>query len=378
MVWLKYDSRMDLARTLSKLIQAESPSGCEGPAAGVLMETLEAIGFSPRLDEAGNLEAVIGTDGPEIVLTGHMDIVPPGDEAAWPHPPFSGQVEDGVIWGRGAVDMKGPLVGMMGALHRLKGERLPGRVRFLATVQEEVGGLGARHATKRLAPRAVILGEPSRNRVVRGNRGRGEIWADFSGDQGHAAIVDGNNALYALGRFLNDLEAHREEDPAGLRHPSLRSAQLRLNPTVVECFPATSNVLPGVARVILDLRFDPGADTDQLLRGLRELAGDASVYVPEKVWSSGSVTMTIPMMYPPYHLEAEHPLLRRALEALDQPEAGFWPFTTDAPYLGTLAPVIGYGPGDPALAHTTHEHLHLADLEQSAEDYARLVRALLN
>lgn len=359
---------MDLAQTLSKLIQAASPSSSEGPAAGVLLEVLEALGFSPRLDEAGNVETVLGGDGPEVVLTGHMDIVPPGDEAAWPHPPFSGYVENGVIWGRGAVDMKGPLVGMIGALHRLKGQHLAGRVRFLATVQGEVGGLGARHAAKRLSPQVFILGEPSRNRVVRGNRGRGEIWADFTGDQGHAAITDGNNAIYALGRFLNALEPLWEEDHDGFR----------LNPTVVECFPATSNVLPGVARVILDLRFQPGADTDKLLRDLRELAGDASVYVPEKVWASGTVSMAIPMMYPPYHLEVGHPLLRRALEALGQREAGCWPFTTDAPYFGGQAPVIGYGSGDPALAHTTHEHLRLADLEQSAEDYATLVRALLN
>ena len=69
--------------------------------------------------------------------------------------------------------------------------------------------------------------------------------------------------------------------------------------------------------------------------------------------------MTLPALWPTYRLQEDHPLLQAALQALGQEEAGLWPFTTDAPYLGAKAPVLGLGPGDPALAHTPMEHVPL-------------------
>lgn len=360
---------MDLARSLSRLIQAESYSGREESAVRVLVELLEGLGLRPEVDEAGNVEAVMGSEGPEVVLTGHSDVVPAGDPGAWPHPPFAGVIEGGKVWGRGAVDMKGPLVAMLGALERLKGRRMAGRVRFLATVQEELGGLGSRYASSRLRlepPKAVLLGEPSAGRVMRGHRGRGEIWADFPGEQAHAAMATGTNPIYSLADFLAGLEQHPE------------SFDVRLTPTRLETYPQATNVVPGVARVVLDLRYEPGADIHDLLDGLRDSAGEASLYVPEEELVSGPVRMSISALLPAYSLDSDHPLLAVALRALGQESAGFWSFTTDAPYLAwSGAPVIGYGPGDPELAHTTFEHVAVDALEAAAAAYADLVQALL-
>ncbi len=354
---------MDWVRLLSRLLQAESLPGQEGEAAALLLEALKGMGLEAGLDEAGNVEALLGEKEPEVVLAGHLDVVPAGDVAAWPHP--QGTLVGGLVYGRGAVDMKGPLVAMLLALEELKGRPLKGRVRFLATVQEEVGGLGSRYAAKRLSPLAFILGEPSGRRLMRGHRGRAEVFLDFEGEAGHAALSGPENALYDLADYLLSL---RELPPL---------PGLKLTPTRVDTFPGARNQTPGVARLYLDVRYEPEADLEKLWEILKTL-GTASVYVPEEERASGEVRMVIPALWPPYRLPPDHPLLQVALKALGQTEAGLWPFTTDAPYLGAKAPVLGFGPGDPALAHTLKEAIPLSEVEAAGQDYVRLVEALWN
>ncbi|MGQ9735812.1 MAG: M20 family metallopeptidase [Thermaceae bacterium] len=352
---------MDGLKLLQALIQAESPPGAEAPAAQVVLEALKGMGLSPVLDEAGNVEAAFG-EGPEVVLTGHLDVVPAGDPSHWTHPPFSGAYAEGFAHGRGAVDMKGPLVAMLMALEQLM-ENPEGRVRFLAVVQEEVGGLGSRYAAERLSPKAFILGEPSRRCLMRGHRGRAEIHVDFEGEEAHAALAGEENPLFRLGEALGFLEG------------VAWSAGLKVTPTAVYTFPQAHNQTPGVVRLVLDVRFEPEEDLEALLSHLRGVL-PASVYIPEGMRRSGEVEYSIPLVWPPYRLPEDHPLLRAALDALGQEDAGLWPFTTDAPYLAAKAPVLGFGPGDPALAHTPKEAISWSEVEAAASDYVRLVRAL--
>ncbi len=363
---------MNVVKTAARLLRAESPSGGEAPAARVLMEEAEALGFRPQLDDAGNVEFVLGEGSFEVLLTGHMDVVPAGEPDAWPHPPFAGEVAEGELWGRGAVDMKGALAAMLGAMADLAQDPPPGRVRFLAVVQEEVGGLGSRFAAERLQADAAILGEPSNNRLMRGHRGRLEVWADYEGRLAHAARPElGHNPLPDLGRFLAALEAFETA-----KHPELGPASC--TPTYVESRPQATNVVPGLAQVCVDYRFVPGEDPEAILERMRLIAGDASVYVPETERSSGEVTMRYPMVFPPHLVPADHPLLRAALAELGEEEAGIWWFTTDAPYLAASgAVVLGLGPGDPELAHTTRERVPVAELERARTLYARLARRLL-
>ena len=145
----------------------------------------------------------------------------------------------------------------------------------------------------------------------------------------------------------------------------------------MDTYPGARNQTPGVVRLYLDVRYEPEANLEALLERLKAL-GDASVYIPEEERASGEVRLVIPALWPPYRLPEDHPVLLAALKALGQEGAGLWPFTTAAPYLGTKAPVLGYGPGDPSLAHTPREHIPLAEVERAAQDYVRLVEALWN
>ena len=361
---------MDPPALLIELIRAESPSTREEPARAVLEPVLERLGLEVETDAAGNLYAKKEGTGPEISLTGHLDVVPAGNEADWPVPPFSGQVRDGFVWGRGAVDMKGALAAMVAAAGRLLAEGFTGTFSLLFVVAEEIGGAGSRHAAGWARPEVFILGEPSRLRLMRGHRGRIEPHLVFTGRQGHAALENPENPLFDLGEALARLKAlDLGEDPDTGRNTC--------QPTQVKVSPNAINVVPGRAELTLDCRYGPGVGSAGVLAAARRAAGPGEVAVPELSVRVGRVEIRYPFDFPPYALPAGDPRLARALAALGQEEAGLWPFTTDAPYLAaTGAPVLGYGPGDPALAHTTEERLSLAELEAAVQGYVRLVRAL--
>jgi succinyl-diaminopimelate desuccinylase len=130
------------------LLRCPSVTPAEGGALALLDKVLSGAGFTvhrivssePGAADVENLYARIGSDAPHLVLAGHTDVVPPGDEARWRHGPFSGDIIDGVLFGRGAVDMKGAIACMLAAvLDHLaaNGDRPKGAISFLITGDEE-------------------------------------------------------------------------------------------------------------------------------------------------------------------------------------------------------------------------------------------------
>ena len=174
----------------------------------------------------------------------HLDHVDAGDPADWPHPPYGGEVHDGLLWGRGAIDIKGPLAAQVHGVAQLValGEPPPGDVYVTGTVQEEVGGLGARYMADTLRPDLVLIGEPSRNEVRRGHRGRVELRVQVRGRMAHASMTDiGRNPLTVLGRFLAGLE------DVDLAHdPDLGTCSIA--PTLIGTDQTSGNVIPGPRR----------------------------------------------------------------------------------------------------------------------------------
>ena len=136
------DTAAEVALT-RRLVAARSISGRETPAAEVLVAAFRQEGFDEAyVDPAGNAVGVLrcgGGEGRTVMLNGHIDTVPLGDESAWPHPPLSGDLADGRLWGRGACDMKAALACMVYAAKDAQ-EGLEGTVVITGVVQEEVGG----------------------------------------------------------------------------------------------------------------------------------------------------------------------------------------------------------------------------------------------
>ncbi len=374
-----------------RLVQTFSPSGRESPAAEVLLNAFRELAFDEAyLDDAGNAVGVLrcgdaqSQAGRTVMLNGHIDTVPLGDASEWPHPPLSGELADGRLWGRGACDMKAALACMVYAAKDAAPD-LSGTVVITGVVQEEVGGLGARHVGETLKADVVILGEPSKLKLMLGHRGRVEVGVKLPGKIAHAAKNElGDNALYRAGRFLARVE--ELELPSG--GPLGGSS---LTPTSLTSYPQDGkNVVPGLAELTIDYRNIPGDDPADVLARLQALDLDAHVSVPdeEAVSENGKVAATFARIVPVYLAPGEHPdvtVARRTLKSVLQ-EAGHpyaedcWWFGTDAPHLVTTTTdgvVIGFGPGEEELAHTTRESVPVEHLRLARLGYAALLRAYL-
>ena len=141
---MTYASELELAQAL---VRVHSPSERESDVMNLMVSAFESLGFDEAyLDNAGNAFGVFRRGaGPVIMLNGHLDTVPFGDESQWVHAPLSAEVVDGELWGRGSVDMKSAVACMAFAAKDAVDAGFKGTLMVTGVVQEEIGGLGARH-----------------------------------------------------------------------------------------------------------------------------------------------------------------------------------------------------------------------------------------
>jgi succinyl-diaminopimelate desuccinylase len=377
----------DCVDFLRRLIRTPSPPGEEGAAARLVVEEMRRLGFDGvRTDEAGNVVGLIRGEArrPSLMLNTHLDHVDPGDPEAWPFPPYSGELDGDRVWGRGAVDIKGPLAAQVYAAGTLaEGPRPPGDLYVTAVVQEEVGGLGAAHLVAGLRTDLVVVGEPSRNTLRRGHRGRAEIEVCFSGRSAHASVPHlAVNPLEAAAAFVGRLDRIPRGDHADLGVSTLV-------PTLIRTDQSSSNVIPSRVWLTLDWRSVPGEDPETMRRHLESLGeevriegGGVEVRVREvELRTYTGMVRRVPAAHPPFLVSADNPAVRTAErilgEALGRSEpAGIWRFATDGGHFARAGlRVLGFGPGDERLAHTVEESIAVAELEEAVAAYRALALA---
>lgn len=386
---LARERRAELVNFTQQLVRIPSLPGQEDNAAAAVKAQMEHLGYDDiRIDEAGNVIGKInGGPGPAILLNGHMDHVDPGPAQGWPYPPFSGQIVDGELWGRASVDMKGPLACMLYAAGLLKPLNLtpPGNVYVTAVVMEEIGGLGTEHLAGRLQARAAICGEPSRNTLRRGHRGRVELEAVFPGRSAHASVPHlAQNPHYAAAAFLSKLPGldMAVDDTLGASSVA---------PTLYTTDQTSPNVTPGEVRLTLDWRNVPGESPEEIVAKIQaalETVPVAAGYPPTvEVTTRRFTTYTglqklFPSVFPPFILPEDDPLVQTARATLAgvlgrDPGIDTWRFATDGGHLVAAGiPTIGFGPGDERLAHTNQERISLAQMEEAVVAYTALILAL--
>lgn len=373
---------------LRDLIRIPSLPGEEGEMARRVREEMDRLGYDEvRTDEAGSVIGVVRGRGaaPAVMLNTHLDHVAVGDEAAWRHPPFAADLEDGRVWGRGAVDIKGPLAAQVhgAAPGSGDGARPAGDVWVTAVVQEEIGGLGARRLAREEGPALVVVGEPSSNRLRRGHRGRAELMIHVRGRSVHASAPDrGVNPHYVLAGFLERLPGARLPT-----HDELGPSTVA--PTLVRTDQESANVIPGEAWLTLDCRLVPAqsaAATGDRLLPLLEGAAIPGAEVEIRVPSYRRVTYTgleteMRAENPAYLRPADDPAVSAAGDVLAEvlgtrPEVGVWGFATDGGHFAAAGrTVVGFGPGREDLAHTVEESIEVEELTRAVEGYRALSRA---
>src|SRR3978361_241316 len=268
------------------LLRCPSVTPADAGALGVLETVLKSAGFDvhrltfsePGAADIDNLYARIGTEGPHITFAGHTDVVPPGDESAWTHGAFSGDVKAGVLYGRGAVDMKGGIAcSVAAALDYLadNGGKPKGSISFLITGDEEdIAVNGTVKLLQWAAERGerfdhCVLGEPSDveemgDGIKSGRRGSlsGTLYVD--GIQGHVAYPHRtSNPVPDISALIVALS----NDP--LDHGSANFQPSNLEFTSVDVGNPASNVIPAQARAKFNIRFNDH-HTQESLRTLIE------------------------------------------------------------------------------------------------------------
>src|SRR3954471_16785317 len=252
------------------LVRTPSPSGAEGAVAALVEAELQRLGYAVEVDALGN---VIGTldagPGPCVLFDAHMDTVGVTDPSAWSFDP-AGELRDGSLYGRGAMDMKGPLAAVIhgAAVAALTG----GRVVVSASIAEEmIEGFATVAVARRVRPDVAVICEATRRRVAVGQRGRAELIVEVHGKPTHSSRPDlGVNAVEAMADVLR--AARALELPT---HPALGPAILVPTDIASRPFPALS-VVPDQCIVTFDRRTLPGEGEEDVVAQLRTAAEDAA------------------------------------------------------------------------------------------------------
>jgi len=370
---------------LRELIQAPSYIGLprqEEQAVAVLAKYFEKheIEFSTTEVRPGrpNLSATVRgpKSGGHLILCGHTDTVAPNKIATME--PFGAEMRAGRIYGRGAVDMKGPVAAMAAALVALKNFCLleKGQVTLAAVIDEEMESLGAEaliHSD--IAADGAIIGEPTSNLIAIGHKGLEWIEIEFLGKATHGGTPEkGLNAISAAARFVRIVEEELTPQLQSRRHPILGVPTINMGTIRGGDQPST---VAARCTIQLDRRWVPAETIDQVFGELEEILASVRNALPGlktelRRVPGGMATM----VHGPLEIAADHPLVRAAEKAREEiyDEASAltaFPAWTDAALLSREAkiPCLVCGPGDLSLAHSAEESIAVAEVEEAVKLY---------
>ncbi len=375
---------VEIARDLLR-VPSVTPAG---PDAFDRVEAwLAAAGFTVRrrvFSEPGaadtiNLWAEIGAGRPHLAFNGHLDVVPPGPEARWRHGPFSGDIADGELWGRGAVDMKGGVAAFLAAAldHVATHGPAAGHLSILLTGDEEGPAVnGTRKLVDWCAAEgavfdAAIVGEPTSvarlgDTVKIGRRGSLSGTVTVTGVQGHAAYPE---------RSANPVPPLLAVATALLAPPldagTARFAPSNLEIVSVDVGNPSWNVIPGEARLRFNVRYNDTYSRDTLPEELARRV--AAVPLPAGVTAS----LTIEPGYGDVFLTEPGPFVDALAGAIGDvtglvPELGTGGGTSDARFLKDHCPVVEFGLVGTTM-HQLDERVPVAELEALTTIYGRLL-----
>ena len=370
-----------------EMIRCPSVTPTEGGALAFLEKTLKAAGFAvhrmtfsdPGTADVENLYARIGTGAPHLMFAGHTDVVPPGDPKAWSHAPFAGDIADGVLYGRGAVDMKGAIACKLAAtLDHLAahGGKPKGSISFLITGDEE--GVAVNGSPKLLKWAAAhgerfdhcVLGEPGNvdalgDTIKIGRRGSQNGVLVVAGKQGHVAYPHrADNPVRGLVKIMSALmdqpldQGSAQFDPSNLEFTSIDIG----NPTV--------NLIPGEARARFNIRFNDCHNYASLKALVEQRAGKAA---GEKTrwtidWepSNADVFVTEPSAF------TETVIGAVAAVTGKKPKLSTSGGTSDARFIKDYCPVVEFGLVGTTM-HATDERVPVADLQTLTAVYRAIL-----
>lgn len=378
----KFDDPLFLA---VDLIRCPSVTPKDEGALDVLQKTLEALGFtctrypfsSATGGDVDNLYARLGTKGPNFCYAGHTDVVPAGDPSAWAHPPFGAEVKDGVLYGRGASDMKGAIAAYVAALSRFlrESKTFPGSLSLLITGDEEGKGQnGTRLVLKALKEKGEVVdmclvGEPTcveklGDMMKVGRRGSLNATLTVRGKQGHVAYPGrGHNPVTDLTQALAALADWRLDEGSEFFQPS------NLEVTNLEAGTGAFNVIPGKAVAKFNIRFNPHHTSKTLMKDIREILNRTGIDYEIEFEAIGEAFFNEPRKLA--HIVRDAVTKTTGIEPVFGTTGG----SSDARYIKDYCPVVEFGLTGETI-HAVDECVTLQSLEDLAAIYHQILKAI--
>lgn len=406
MIKLIEEIQKEVIKFTQEIIKIPSFTGQEGELAKVILKKLEEFDLDDAfIDGIGNVVGVIRgqENGVNILLNGHLDVVPAGNINNWhPYDPFSAEIDDnGNIHGRGAADLKGGLSVQLFTMKLLKLLKtrggMKGNLIFSAVVHEEAAEMfGMEYLCKQTLPDKkigcdlVFLCEPTGLNVVLGQRGKVEIVVQTKGKTAHSSIpLEGINALEKMMPVLHYVFERLNKSLRS--HPLLGDSSVTI--TNLVCRPGALSMIPDECEISIDRRYMPGESVEELLEEFRllfkEIKKDdpqfeATVYVRKLLERSYTgYEKEVQKYHPPWITNEEHTFVQKTFQALKKigqnPEIKYWKFGTDGSMTSALMdiPTIGYSGTEECFAHTSTELVNIEMMMQSLEGYFSIISELL-
>ena len=369
------------------LLRCRSVTPAEGGALAYLETTLKSAGFAahrmtfsePGTAEVENLYARIGASAPNLVFAGHTDVVPPGEEGAWTHPPFAADLAGGKLYGRGAVDMKGGIACALAAvLDHLaaNGGKPKGSISFLITGDEEgIAVNGTPKLLKWAAERGekfdhCLLGEPSNvhelgDTIKVGRRGSLNGHLIVSGKQGHVAYPDrADNPIRGLVKLVAALQAEPLDKGTKQFSPS------HLEFVSVDVGNKTVNLIPNEARAQFNIRFNDKHTLESLKKLIekraKKAAGNKIKFAFKWQPSNAAVFVTKPGPFTDLVTAAIRKTTGR------KPKLSTSGGTSDARFISKYCPVVEFGLVGQTM-HQVDERVPIADLRALTTIYRGII-----
>lgn len=369
---------MDSVKFLQELLRIDSsnPPGNEHEVAKVIAARCERSGLKTNITEVetnrSNLEVSLkGSGSKKLLFCGHMDTVSPG-ERIWTYPPFSGELQGDKLYGRGASDMKSGLAAMLLALESLytEGVKLPGEVVFLATAGEEVDSCGARKYLESNHMRefdAIVIGEPTNEKVVIGHKGA--LWLEIVvyGKTAHGSMPEqGINAIGHMMRIISLIEKY--DLKWKFQDKTLGNSTMAI--TKISGGVQT-NVIPDRCSVHVDIRTVPPQTHHELIQDLKKEVDQLSGI------HSGMKAEINPLLDRPGLLtQPSSRIIETALAIKGQDMESCYgvSYYTDGSVLNPHSEIqtLIYGPGDEKLAHQPNEWVDIQAYLRSITFYKEL------
>jgi len=371
------EKRDEIVGFLKKLVKTPSLSGEEEDLGNIIKEKLRELGYDVDVDEMGNVVARRGKGvGRTILFDGHLDHIQPGDLEGWHYDPYAAQVDEAILYGRGTVDMKAALAAM---IYGCAAPDVQGEVVLAFVVHEETNeGIATKKIIedRGLMIDACVLGEPTDLEFSVGQRGRCVFKIVTRGATSHASMPElGRNALYEMTPIIDKIKEACESLPSD---PFLGQGSMAV--TTISCRPGAGPIVPDYCEIQVDRRLVPQETLEGVLAEMEAMADGAEVelLVDDLVCYTGYAT-EVNQYFPGWITDRDHWSVVESLAALEEGlgrklEIIGWRFSTDGiATSGQLGiPTVGFGPGDPTLAHQPNEHIALDDVVSAAKGYCAL------